>query len=201
MNIHGVIIKRIFLFFLILMFLPGYSLAQNVPHEVGGIALGTDIEEYPDLMASNFMKEVVVTDRHGFRKGVVSYGVCKYKGKILKIRLKYKDKSKSFYKTLLGKYREKYGPPDSWDGDSFGLTHIWKWRFVDKDQNRITLNLQYNSKDPDETIGNTVKLFYPDRIEEERICFNHMCNMASKKLPPEQKKELEKSDWNYLIPR
>lgn len=195
-NIPAVLIQ-----FLTIIFLPPLVFADNAPHEVGGITLGSHIDNYPELMKSNFMQEVVVTDRHGFRKGVISYGVCKYQGEILKIRLKYEDKSKSFYKTLLARYRDKYGEPDSWDGDSFGLMHIWKWRFTDKENNRITLNLQYNAKDPDSTIGNVVKLSYPDRIEEERACFMQMCDNAHGKTDAKRKEELNKSDWSYLIPR
>jgi len=191
---------RLILFFSII-FSPILIFAENVPHEVGGITLGSHIDNYPDLIQSNFMKEVVVTDRHGFRKGIISYGVCKYEGKILKIRLKYENKSKSFYTTLLSRYREKYGPPDSWNGDSFGLLHVWKWHFTDKDKNRINLNLQYNAKDPDETIGNVVKLSYPDRIAEERACFIQMCDIAHEKTDAKRKEHFKKSDWSYLIPR
>ena len=93
--------------FLGIMLFPLLIFAGDVPHEVGGISLGSHIDDYPDAIKSNFLKEVVVTDRHGFRKGVISYGVCKYKGKVLKIKLKYEDKSKAFYTTLLGKYKGK----------------------------------------------------------------------------------------------
>jgi hypothetical protein len=195
------IIKYRFIIFLAIFFFPTVACGVDAPSEVGGIALGSRIDTYPDIISSNFMKEVVVTDRHGFRKGVISYGVCKYEGEILKIRLKYEDKSKSFYKTLLTKYRKKFGAPDSWNGDSFGLLHIWKWHFIDKNQNRISLNLQYNAKDPNETIGNVVKLSYPDRIEEERICFMQMCDQAHDKTDAKLMEELKKSDWSYLIPR
>jgi len=190
---------RFILFFTIIC-LPLFAYAVDVPDGVGGFTLGSHIDTYPDIINSNFMKEVVVTDRHGFRKGVISYGVCKYEGQILKIKLKYDDKSKSFFKTLLKKYRKKFGAPDAWNGDSFGLLHVWKWHFTDKDQNRITLNLQYNAKDPEETIGNVVKLSYPDRIEDERICFMQMCDQAYEKTDPKVKEELKKSDWSYLIP-
>ena len=190
-----------FIPFFTIIFCPVLIFAEDVPHEVGGITLGSNIGNYPALIKSNFMKEVVVTDRHGFRKGVISYGVCKYEGEILKISLKYNDKRKSFYTTLLAKYRQKYGAPDSWHGDSFGLMHIWKWRFTDEDQNRVSLSLQYNVKDPDETIGNTVKLSYPDRIQEERACFMQMRDQAYEKTDSKKKEELKQTDWSYLIPR
>lgn len=187
--------------FLGIMFFPLFISAGNVPHEVAGISLGSHIDDYPNLIRSDFLKEVVVTDRHGFRKGVISYGVCKYKGEVLRIKLKYEDKSKAFYTTLLAKFKEKYGPPDSWNGDSFGLIHLWKWGFTDKENNRITLRLHYNAKDPDDTIGNMVKLSYPDRIQEERICFNQMWDAAEKKTDLKIKEENKKPDWSYLIPR
>lgn len=194
-------ISAISILFLAIMLVPPALFAEDAPHEVGGIVLGSHIDSYPDIIQSNFMKEVVVTDRHGFRKGVISYGVCKYDGEILKIRLKYDDKSKSFYKTLLTKYKEKYGAPDSWQGDSFGLVQVWKWYFTDKDKNRISLNLQFNTKDPDQTIGSTVKLSYPDRIIEERICFMQMCDEALEQTDEKRREELKKSDWSHLIPR
>ena len=184
----------------LLLFVPVSFASDTVPHSVGGITLGTEISEYPDIVQSNFMKEVVITDRHGFRKGIISYGVCKYKNQILRIRLKYADKSKPFYKKLLKKFRAKFGPPDSWNGDSFGLLHVWKWHFVDKDQNRVSMSLQFNAKDPNETIGNVIKLSYPERIEEERLCFNRMCDEMHEKSSVQQKNDLKKSDWSYLIP-
>jgi len=183
------------------IFTPSALFAQDAPLEIGGISLGSQIDSYPDIIQSNFLKEVVVTNRHGFRKGVISSGVCKYNGEILKIKLKYQDKSKSFYKTLLKKYRAQYGAPDSWKGDSFGLLHAWSWTFTDKNNARVSLTLQYNAKDPNETIGNTVKLSYPDRIEEERSCFMQMCNKASRQIDTNQREELKKADWSYLIPR
>lgn len=195
------ITNRLFLFLGIMFFFPLFIYAGDVPHEVGGISLGSHIDDYPNIIKSNFLKEVVVTDRPGFRKGVISYGVCKYKGEVLRIKLKYEDKSKAFYKTLLAKYKEKYGPPDSWNGDSFGLIHLWKWGFTDKDNNRITLRLQYNAKDPDDTIGNMVKLSYPDRIQEERTCFNKMWDTAGEKTDLKIKEGNDKPDWSYLIPR
>ena len=189
------------LLILLALVIPQSLFAENAPHEVGGIVLGSHIDSYPDIIKHNFMKEVVVIDRHGFRKGVISYGVCKYKEEILRIKLKYDDKSKSFYKTLLAKYKKKYGAPDSWQGDSFGLLHVWKWYFTDKNKDRVSLNLQFNTKDPDQTIGSVVKLSYPDRIDEERICFMQMCDQTYEQTDEKRKEELKKSDWSYLIPR
>jgi hypothetical protein len=180
---------------------PLQTRGENVPHEIAGIVLGSSVETYPDIIQTNFMKEVVVTDWHGFRKGVISYGACRYIDQILKIDMKYEDKSKTFYKKLLKKFRKDFGPHDSWEGDSFGVLHVWKWHFIDKEQNRVNLVLQYNGKDSSETIGNMVKLSYPKKIEEERLCFNEMCEQSKENTDEKRREEMKKSDWSFLIPR
>jgi len=190
-----------FLTFILATTFPFSALAITAPKEIAGIVLGSRVDSYPDIIDSNFMKEVVVTDWHGFRKGNVSYGVCRYKGEILKIDMKYEDKSKSFYKQLLQKFQEQFGQADSWKGDSFGVVHIWKWQFIDDEQNRVSLSLQYNAKDPDHTIGNIMKLSYPDKIKEERLCFVRMCEQNKQQTDEKYREELKKTDWSYLIPR
>jgi hypothetical protein len=174
---------------------------KEAPHEIAGIALGTNIDDYPDIMRNNFLKEVVVTDWHGFRKGIISYGTCKYIDLILKMDMKYEDKSKQFFEKLLKEFRQKFGEPDKWKGDSFGVIHIWKWQFVDKDQNQVSMSLQHNSKDSDETIGNVVKLSFPEKIEEERLCFVDMCLHSKENGDEKRREELKKSDWSHLVPR
>jgi hypothetical protein len=189
----------LFSFFVTLSPLP--ALANTAPHEIAGIALGTSVDAYPDIIRTNFLKDVVVTDWHGFRNGIISYGTCKYVNRILKIDMKYADKSEDFFEKLLKEFRKKFGEPNEWKGDSFGVVHIWKWQFIDKEQNRVSLALQYNSKDSNETIGNMVKLSYPEKIEEERFCFVNMCQNSNKHLDTNRREELNKSDWSYLVPR
>lgn len=172
----------------------------QVPISIAGISLGSDVKSYPAIIDSNFMKEVVVTDWHGFRKGTISYGICLNIDAILKIDMKYEDKSKKFYDTLLAKIKTQYGEPDTWSGDSFGVKHIWKWSFTDKDNNRVSLKLQYNSKDSNETIGNMIKLSYPNKIADERRCFMEMCHESRMRLDVARLEELKKSDWSHLIP-
>jgi hypothetical protein len=184
-----------------IFFAPVPAPAENVPHEIGGIALGSKVESYSDIVRSNFLKEVVVTDWHGFRNGVISYGTCRHDGEILKIDMKYEDRSKEFYTTLLEKFREKFGPPTSWHGDSFGVMLIWKWQFVDSEKNKISLTLQHNGKYSTETIGNMVKLSFPEKIEEERLCFIDMCVKHNEQTDEKRREELKKTDWSFLVPR
>ncbi len=175
--------------------------AVKVPHEVGGFALGSDVSQYPHAMQTNFMKDMVVTDWHGFRKGVISYGVCKFHDTILKISLKYADPSEDYFEELLEQYKKRFGNPQEWKGDSFGILRIWKWNFVDSHNRAVSLLLQHNLRDPSESIGNLVKLSYPEMIEEERLCFNKMCEKKKSKEGRKKMEEQMKPDKHYLIPR
>jgi hypothetical protein len=177
------------------------SAAQNIPYEVGGVTLGTDVNDYPDMIDTNFLKEMVVTDWRGFRKGIISYGVCKYENKILRIRMKYEDSSKKYYQELLKEYKKLYGAPQEWKGDSFGILHIWKWYFTDSENRSISLTLQHNLRNPNENIGNMVKLSFPDMIEDERLCFNQMCEEMKGTKDENRLEEMKKPDLRYLIPR
>jgi hypothetical protein len=183
-----------------LLYLGSQATAEKAPTAIAGIRLGSNVDEYPDIVESNFMKEVVVTDWHGFRKGVISYGNCRYSNQILKIDMKYEDKSKVLYDQLLKKFRKKFGDADLWLGDSFGVKHIWKWYFTDEEGNRVSLRLQHNTKDANETLGNMVKLAYPDLINKERECFNEVCDETMSKASAERREELKKTGWSYLVP-
>ena len=176
---------------------------SNAPTEVGGFKLGSSIEEYDYISYRNFLKEVVIDNIPGFRKGTISYGVCDRPGEIVKIKLKYLDASKSFFKKLLKQYKKKFGEPDQFAGDSFGIVKAWKWHFKDDKGNRITMLLQHNLKNHNEVIGNMVKLYMPDQIEAERKCFNKTCALknpdAFKKAQGPMK--WDTSSWQMMIPR
>ena len=94
--------------------------------------------------------------------------------------MKYQDKSKEFYQKLLQEFREEFGEPGLWNGDSFGVMYLWKWKFIDKKGDHISLTLQYNGKNSNETIGNIVKISYPKKMDEERLCFVDVCQHNKK---------------------
>jgi hypothetical protein len=181
--------------------MPAGALAENVPLEVGGFRLGTDITDYPDVEYTNYLKEVVVTDWHGFRRGTVYYGICELPGTIIRIKMKYEDDSQEFYETLLKEFKKRYGKPDEWKGDAFGINYVWKWSFTDESGNQVVMHLQHNHMDHNLNIGNMVKLSYPELEERERLCFIAQCELNK---PEELKDALAKqaqSNWDYLIPR
>jgi len=195
------VLRLIVVFGFTISVFPLLAAAEKVPHEIAGIVLGSNVNDYPEIIQTNFLKEVVVTDWHGFRKGVLSYGTCKYLDQILKIDMKYENKSKDFFEKLMKKFRKTFGEPHAWTGDSFGVMHVWKWQFIDEEQNRVSLKLQYNGKNSDETIGNIVKLSYPGKINEERRCFMEVCEETKDKIDDKRREELNQSDWSHLVPQ
>lgn len=177
------------------------TLYANTPTEVAGIKLGTKVSEYPDFEVSNYLKETIVMDWHGFRKGIIFYGICHDPGTIVKIQMKYEDPSKEFFNTLLKRYKKKYGPPTEWDGDSFGIKHIWKWRFTDETGRRVNMLLQHNLQDANQNIGNQVKISYPEMMEQEHLCFLRQCREIANPEEKKRKEMLKETGWEYLIPQ
>jgi len=175
--------------------------AHDTPTEIGGFKLGEFITDYPQIEYSEYLKEVVVNDWHGFRKGIISYGTCAYPGRIVKIRMKYQNSSKDFYDELLKKFTSKYGKPTEWKGDAFGVLYIWKWRFVDKENRRVSLNLQHNLQNDDENVGNMVKISFPELMEEERFCVIDFFEKNKTAEEKEMIKQRMKPDWDYMLPR
>jgi hypothetical protein len=184
-----------------LLLVPLQTSAYVIPHEIAGIKLGTKIEEYPDFELSNYLKEMVVVDWHGFRKGIISYGICYAPDTIVKLQMKYEDSSKQFFDVLMRRYKEKFGAPAEWKGDSFGIKHIWKWRFKDENGRSVNMILEHNLQDINANIGNQVKLYYPEMLENERLCFLELCEEAGSPEKKARKEELKKSSWDHLIPK
>ncbi len=175
--------------------------ATDTPTEIAGFKLGEFITEYTEIEYSNYLKEVVINDWHGFRKGIISYGTCAYPGQIIKIRMKYEDSSEAFYQDLLKKFKSKYGKPNEWKGDAFGVLYVWKWRFVDEQDRRVNLILQHNLQNDDENMGNMVKLSFPELEEEERFCFIQFCEENKTAEDKELIKKRMQPDWDYMLPR
>jgi len=186
---------------LLLLLLPHGLFASEVPTEIAGFKLGADITDYPEIEYTNYLKEMVIDDWHGFKKGIISYGTCAYPGEIVKLRMKYQDSSKKFYETLFKKFKKKFGKPSEWKGDAFGILYIWKWSFIDENGHRVSLSLQHNMKNDDENIGNLVKLSFPEREEEERACFIKFCEINKTAEEKERLQQRLEPDWDFMIPR
>jgi hypothetical protein len=198
--------KLLFLFLIATGFITETCLAE-APSHVAGFQLGTDISVYKDrvdmatalpIRYAESIKEVEIKQTDLLASGLIAYGTCAAPGKVVRIKLKYADSGRDFYDNLLARFEKKFGKPDEWRGDPFHIVIAWKWSFVDKSKNRISLILQHNKQDTDEKIGNSIKLTLTDAIERERQCYEKSHPELSE--PPAGKTPLQ-VDWDLLIPR
>ena len=198
---------------LILVFsFSGLARAADGPDRVGGFVLGDNIDQYKekvDLMSAlpiryaEYLREVVIREVPGFNTGQIYYGVCEYPGRILRIRLKYSDPSKAFFDELLERIQDRFGKASEWRGDPFGVVIAWKWSLKTKDGRRVSLIVQHNTLDEDESKGNTIKMALTEMMADERSCYlkAHPEAAGNQEGDQEAAAKLTPDDWSLLVPR
>ena len=175
--------------------------AADAPHQVAVFKLNGDIADIKDYVIMETalpvrymenIEEVEIKPIEGIKTGLIAYATCTAPGHIVRIKLKYDDSSKDFYEKLFAKLKEKFGEPDEYRGDPFHILISWKWSFVDKDRNRISMTLQHNSMDTEEKLGNAIKLTMTGLIEEDERCY------AARDL--DQREKLRQRKWETMTP-
>jgi len=186
--------------------------AGPVPHEVGGFVLDRNIADFKELVIMETalpirhmenIKEVEIRPITGFKSGLIAFAGCAAPGHIVRIKLKYADASKKFFNQLLERLKEKYGDPDEYRGDAFHIVIAWKWSFVDKNGNRISMILKHNALDTEEKKGNTIKLSMTSLMEKDRQCYlTRALDTREKHRRREWKVFNPKlSGWDLYVPR
>ena len=180
----------------------GICPAGEAPHQVGVLILNRDIADFRDSVIMETalpirymenIEEVEIKPIKGIKSDYIAYATCTAPGHIVRIKLKYKDGSKEFFENLLKRIKKKYGEPDEYRGDVFHILIAWKWSFVDKDGNRISMTLQHNLQDAEEKRGNAIKLTMTNLIEEDQRCY--------KLKALDHREKFRQRDWKVLDPR
>ena len=194
--------KKIFVLInLAIFFIVGICLAGEAPHQIGVFALNQDISKFKEYVIMETalpirhmenIEEVEIKSIEGIKSGLIGYATCTAPGKIVRIKLKYRDPSKKFYEELIERIKKKFGKPDEYRGDPFHIVLSWKWSFVDKKNERISMTLQHNSMDTEEKIGNSIKLTNTSLIEEDLKCY--------KVKALDQRQKLRLRDWKVMKP-
>jgi len=138
------------------------------------------------------IQEVEIKSLEGIKSGLIAYATCTTPGKIVRIKLKYKDPGKKFYEQLFKRIKKKFGKPDEYRGDPFHIVLSWKWSFVDQKNERITMIVQHNSMDTEEKMGNSIKLTNRSVMSEDLKCF--------RKKALDQRQKLRHRDWKAMTP-
>jgi hypothetical protein len=195
--------KKRLLLITILSFLwfAGICLAGEAPHQISVFVLNRDIADFKDYVIMETaipvrymenIEEVEIKPIKGLKTGYIAYATCAAPGHIVRIKLKYKDSSKTFFETLLKQIKKKYGEPHVYRGDPFHILIAWKWSFTDKDGNRISLTLQHNSQDANQKMGNAVKLTMTNLLEEDGRCY--------KLKALDHREKFRQPDWKVIDP-
>ena len=194
--------KRIFFITLLaFLWIAGSCPASEAPHQVSVFDLNRDIADFKDYVIMETalpirhmenIEEVEIKPIKGIKSGMIAYASCSAPGHIVRIKLKYQDSSKKFFENLLKQVKKKYDEPDDYRGDPFHILIAWKWSFIDKDGNRISLTLQHNSQDADEKRGNAVKLTMTNLLEEDQRCY--------KQKALDHREKLRQRDWKVIDP-
>jgi hypothetical protein len=205
--------KQLFLF-TIIVFLSsaGTCFAADAPHQVAVFKLNGNIADVKDyvLMETALpirylenIEEVEIKRIAGFKSGLIAYATCAAPGHMVRIKLKYEDSTKKFFEKLLKQIEQKYGKPDEYRGDPFHIVISWKWSFIDKDKNLISMTLQHNSMDTEEKMGNAIKLTMTSLIEKDQDCYKIKGLDQREKLRQQEDKIMtpDLSDWDLYVPR
>ncbi len=182
------------------------------PQAIGPFALGQDMAELDaavrmesvlPLRYQEYLNEVEIQPLAGFKSGLIAYGLCDQAGKVVRIKLKYRDSSRKFYDALLSHTKQRFGTPSEYNGDPFHIIISWKWSFVTPSGQRISMSLAHNTRDVEEKYGNTIKLTQIGAIEAERACFLQK-NPAVREREADRVipvKQMSPEDWDRLVPR
>lgn len=170
-----------YILILLCVLIPFSAQAQDIPLCLAGITLGADISTVHGkydmssditLARERHVNEVKLWPQFvpGIRSGTVAYTNCEQKGRIVRIKLRFDDPSRSFFNDLLRRYRNNFGKPEEWRGDPFQRVISWKWSFVDDSGQRVGLELTH-SMDEEFKMGNSVKFTLRSLWDEEAACF------------------------------
>lgn len=205
--------KRILFYIaLVILWITGASLAAESPSRIGPFALNQNIADFKDYVIMETalpirhlenIEEVEIKPIQGFKSGLIAYATCVAPGHIVRIKLKYLDSSKKFYENLLKQIKKRFGDPLEYRGDPFHIVVGWKWSFVDKDSNRISLILQHNARDQEAKEGNSIKLTMTNLIEKDKQCYQENELNHRQKLRIRKWKVLDTGlkDWDRFAPR
>jgi hypothetical protein len=186
--------------------------SAEVPYQVGPFVLNHPITEFEKFVSMEtalpvrymeYLHEAEIKPIKGFKSGLVAYTTCETPGRLVRIKLKYADSSRKFYDSLIKRVESRFGKSEEYRGDPFHIVIAWKWSFVDKDKNRISLTLQHNTRDEEEKMGNTIKLTLTSHMEQFKSCYEKkLAQTRGEQSGAPQEIEIPGlAGWDLFVPR
>lgn len=176
--------KKILVFLVAALVLaaPSAHADSDFPMTLAGFTLGQSVDQYSSrcrlderipLSDAPFLSESRLKDEvmDGIRGGSLAYGNCLNKGKLVRIKLKFEDRSKDLFEQLLKRYKAQFGAPDRYIGDAFKNVIAWEWVFRNGNNEEISLVLMW-SRDKEIRPGVSIKMTHNTLMEKEYHCYS-----------------------------
>lgn len=155
--------------------------AGEVPSSLAGINLGDKAARHKarirnadqrPVKNAPWVHRVAVAGDKFFSGGYVLVGTCAEPGRVIRIKMRYRDQGLDFFRAVAGDLLRSYGDPAEYKGDFEGRTMGNKWSFTDDRTRPVSLILQHTEgEDPEEGSGTSVKLTNWGMLEAERACW------------------------------
>lgn len=184
--------------------------SKGLPKTIAGITLGESVKEYMELcdmhMASPIPDTPFLSEVHldpnaipGIRGGSMTYANSSPGKKLVRVKLKFYDRQHALFEELLEKYKDAFGEPDSYRGDTFRNVIAWQWDFKKKGE-RVSLLLMW-SRDPQLRPGVSIKMtlesLFNKELQEFRMRYDR--GARAKGLNGDDMPEIENVD--DFVPR
>lgn len=165
---------------------------DELPLSLLGITLGEDMAKYSGWIEQDtampmrdapFLSEATLKPGQlpGIRGGSLTYGNCAKPGRLLRIKLKFADRSKKLFDKLLVRYQKQFGMPQNWLGDPFHVVMAWEWVFT-RGEREVRLVLMH-SNDPEVRPGVSIKMTLQSLWQREYECWKKSFPDHAKETP------------------
>lgn len=187
------------------------ALAADAPLTLAGIRLGDTLDAArarlrpldadPECHRCG-LAMAFVAPTAGFRSGYVDYGQCANAGRIVRVKMHYRDASLEFFNRILAALKKRYGEPNQWRGNAFGTLRTWKWSLTTADGTPVSLILMhYAGDDGAFTQGNSIRIAATDLVRQEERCLADRKNVPDKADTVPSGAAPEKLDLEWFLPQ
>jgi len=191
MNMHR---KILFFLLLCLCFTSTAYAKSDLPLTIAGITLGDHISSCEEMCVEDtaiaLRDEMYITEINidrgqlpGVRGGTIGVGNCFAPGTIVRVKIKFQDRSEELFEDLLDLYDKKLGKKRTWQGDAFHIIQSWQWVFTGEKGEKVEILLTY-SRNPEFRPGVSVKMTLRSLYLKELECWKKKHEKEHEKHKP-----------------
>lgn len=178
---HHLPIRRVLGLVLLALFTATTAWTAETPSNLAGIELGGVAAHMKRRIRTNkpravdgapWLVRLPVAPDAFFSGGYVLVGKCAAPGRVIRIKMHYRNGSMEFFRKISGEMLARYGDPTEYKGGIDGRSMGNKWSFNDPWARPLSLILQRTEgEDPETGTGNTIKFTNWGMLEAERACW------------------------------